>query len=108
ADVRQVRNQLQLLDERLAGRPATVDTEGEDGAGALRQVLLRQAVVRVVRQARVADPTDGRMIVQHLGNGERVLAVALHPQRQGLQAEQQQEGVERREAGPDVAQRLAA
>ena len=38
------------------------------------------------------------------GDGERVLAMALHAQRQGLDAGEDQKGVERRERRAEIAQ----
>ena len=47
ADIGQMREQLQRLDELHAGLVAALQAEGEDGAGAVRRVFLLQRVVRV-------------------------------------------------------------
>ena len=65
-------------------------------------------VGRVRLEARVADPGDVVARLEPAGDRERVLAVALDPQRQGLEALEEQERVERAERGADVAQALDA
>ena len=66
--------------------------------------FLREVVVAVAGQARIAHPRDLRMADEPLGHRLRVVAVALHAQRQRLDAGEDQEGVERRQRRPDVAQ----
>ena len=52
-------------------------------------------VMRMVRQTRIDDALDLRMLLQKLCDGERVGAVAFHAQSQRLDAAQRQEGIER-------------
>ena len=108
ADVGQVRAQLDAADERLARLAPALAAEGEHRARALGQVLLRERVVRVVRQAGVAHPAHARVGVEPLGDRLRVGDVRLHPQRQRLHALQDQERVERRQHAAEVAQALDA
>ena len=108
ADVGQVRAQLDAADERLARLAPALAAEGEHRARALRQVLARERVVRVVREAGVADPAHPRVEVEPLRDLLRVGHVGLHPQRQRLHALQDQEGVERRQHAAEVAQALDA
>ena len=58
-------------------------------------LALRQGVLRMAGKARVIDLLDFRMRLQEGGDGGRVLAMALHPHRQGFQGPQDQEAVER-------------
>ena len=90
-----------------ASRPPS-HAEREDRARALRQVLLGERVVRVVRQPGVADPAHARVGVEPLRDALRVGHVRLHPQRQRLHPLQDQERVERREHAAEVAQALDA
>src|SRR5205814_10210429 len=77
-------------------------------ARALRQVALDQLPVRAGRQARVAHAGDGRMAFEEPRDAERVRDVTLHPQGKRLEAEEEEERVERRERSTEVAQRLRA
>ncbi len=86
ADIGEVREQLQRLDELHAGVVAALQAEGEDSARAERRVLLLQRVVLVAGQARIEDPGDLRMRRQPLGHLLRVVAVALHAERQRLRS----------------------
>ena len=105
ADVDQSREQLQrVLEPRAALEPA-LHAEADDAAGLAAEVLLHQAVVGVVGQARVVHPADLRMLFQVLGDRHRVLADAVHAQRERLDALQDQEGVHRRECRAHVAKR---
>ena len=108
ADVGQVRDQPQLLDEPRAGLPAALDAKGEDRAGATRQVPRRQIAIGAVGQRRVVHPADGRVRGQERGHRLRVARVPLHPHRQRLQPLQEEERVEGAQRRTDVAQVLDA
>ncbi len=105
ADVDQAHHQLQRVDEARAGGAAALDAEGQARRRAAPQVAPGQGVLGVVGEAGVFHPGHLRMLLQVAGYGEGVVAVALHAQRQGLQALQDEEGVERRERRAHVAQR---
>eukprot|EP01038_Epipyxis_sp_PR26KG_P002160 gene2161-biopygen1589 len=62
-------------------------------------------MVGVVLETRVVDPAHLRVLPQVARDGQRALADAVHAQRQRFDALQDQEGVERREGRPGVAQR---
>ena len=80
------------LIKRLARLAAALDAEADDGAvEAVLVVAPRQLVRRVVRQARIETQLDGGVPGQELRDAQRVLAVALHPQRQRLQPLQEEE-----------------
>ena len=96
--------QLQLADQRDPRLVAALQAEGEHRADAARTESLRQRMIPVGRQARVVDPTDPLVARQMLGDGERVVAMPAHPQRQRLDPVEDQEGVERRQRRPEVAQ----
>ncbi|GJE71396.1 hypothetical protein CHKEEEPN_2942 [Methylorubrum podarium] len=104
ADIHEVRDQLQARDEAQGGRLAALEREGEDRARPLRHVAVGQSLALLTGQGRVAHPFDRRMVLQVGGHGLGVGAVALHPQRQRLDAGEREEGVHRREAGAEVAQ----
>jgi hypothetical protein len=108
ADVREVAEQLQALDERLAGRRAAAHAERDERAVAAAQHAISDLAIRARRQAGVVDPLDRLVPGQVLGDGQAVLRVALHPQRQRLDALQEQERVERRERRSGVAQQHRA
>ena len=61
ADVGEMREQLQPLDEAPAGLAAALDVEAEDRAGALGQQLLGQRMIGMVGQLRRGDALDRRI-----------------------------------------------
>ena len=68
------------------------------------QYFFASAVVAVAGQARIAHPGHLGVLRKPLGDRQRIVAMALHAQRQRLDAGQDQEGVERRHRRPEVAQ----
>ena len=97
-----------MVDEAVRLGLAARDLKGEDGAAAVREVLLIQRVVRMVRQRRMVDARDLRVRRQPRDNSLRVLRVAVEAQRERLDALQQQEGVERGDGRAGVAQENGA
>ena len=63
---------------------------------------------RVVLQSRIPDPPHGLVLAQPARQRERVFGVALRPERERLDALEQQKRVERAERRPEVAQPLDA
>ena len=55
SDVRQKREELQMVDEGEGLLLATLDLESENRSTAVREVLLVEGVVRMVRQRRMVD-----------------------------------------------------
>src|SRR5690606_12800440 len=92
--------------EFRTGLGAPLQTEGQDRAGPLRQVLLGQLVRRVAFETGIGDPADLGMGLEKPRNGQSVLAVAFHPQRQRLEPLQEEEAIEGAQARSDVAQEL--
>ena len=107
ADVGQVAEKLEALDEFLAGYRAALDAETEDRASALRQILLRALVIGMAGQAWIAHPGDPRMRRQERGNRFGVVDVAIHAQAERLDALDRLPAIERRLACADVAQHSA-
>ena len=110
ADVGQVGEELQRVDEPPARR-ATVavggaEAEREHRPGPPAEVLARQGVLRMILEPGVGHPGHPRVVAKEPRHAERVGGVALHAERQRLEALEQQEGVDRREARPGVAHRL--
>ncbi len=108
ADVGEQREDLDVVDEPTAGLDAALDPEGDDATEATGQVTLGELVGRVRLETRIADPGHLGSALEPLGHRQRVLAVALDPQRQRLEALQEQERVERAERRADVAEALDA
>ena len=102
------REDLDVVDEPPTGLDAALHPERHDAAEAAGQVALGVLVRRVRLEARVADPGDLGPGLQPPGDRQRVLAVAGDPQRQRLEALEEQERVERAERRADVAQALDA
>ena len=86
------------------GRATPLEAEGEDGALALGEVPLRQGVLGVVGKAGVAHQADlgvaGQEARHRLGVGD----VAVHAQRQCFDPLEEEEGVERGQGGPQIAE----
>ena len=110
AHVGQAGEDLDAVDDGLARFEPALDAEGEDAAEAraLAEVAGGIGVVGVVRQAGVVHPAHFGMLLQPLGHGQGVGAMPLHAQVQGLDAQEDEEGVERADGGSCVAQALEA
>ena len=93
-----------MVDELLGRLSAALDLEREDGDTAIREVLLVELVVRMIRQSRMVDLRDMRVLGEVVDDLEGVLDMALDTQRQRLRSLQQQERVERRERCALIAQ----
>ena len=106
--VGQQAEQVQVVDEHACRVLAALDVEGEDGAAAIREVLLVQLVILAAFDGRVGDGLDFRNGLQVVDDLQRVLNVAFDAQRQGFGALQQQECGERRQGGTGVAQQDGA
>ena len=84
---------LQLLHKGAGGFAAAGQTKGNDAAAAVRQILLRQCMVRAGLEAAVVDIGHFRVSLKELCDGHAVGAVALHPDVEALKAEVQHIGV---------------
>src|SRR5271165_4875429 len=103
ADIRQEAEQLERIDEALAGLEASPNAERNQRACTGWEVLLRSLVVLARRQAGIVHPLHIAMAGEELSDRERVLRMSFHAEMQRLRALQQQEGVKRRQARSGVA-----
>ena len=108
ADVGQVGDELEAVDNLAAGRAAALDAEAQHAAEAALEVLLGRLVRLVAREAGVRHPRDVGAFLEVLRERERVLGVPLGAERQRLEADQQLLGAEGVEARAQVAQHLDA
>ena len=86
ADVGEMAEQADPVDERATGVNPALQFEGEHGSHPLRGVLFRQCVPGAGRQAGVVDGRDVIVAVEPLRDRLGVLDVALDPKAQRLDA----------------------
>ena len=103
-DVREQREDGEVVDELPGLFLSALDVEGEDGGTALREVLLIEIVLGMVREGGMVDLLDQRVARKVLDDLLRVLRVPLQAERQGLDALKEQERVEGRDGGAGVPQ----
>lgn len=103
-DVGQVGRKLEVVDERGTLGGVTLDTEAEHTSETVLEVLLRERVRRMRGKTWVRDPGDARVGLEPLGEGECVVDVALHTQREGLETLEEEERAEWVEGGAEVAE----
>ena len=109
ADVGEVAEQLEAVDEVLAGLEAALDAERDDRALAVAAgTSAPRSCHGLDSRPGYVDPLDLVARLEPLRDRERVLRVALHAQAQRLETLEEQERVERRDRGADVAQVLQA
>jgi hypothetical protein len=112
ADIGQVREKMERLDEALAIfthlRAFALEAEGENGARSLRQIFLRERVIGMAGQAGVGNPGDVFVLLQVAGDLLRVADVAIHAQRKRFQPLNEQERIHGRDAGADIADGFGA
>src|SRR5208337_430962 len=106
ADICEQAEQLQRIDEALAGFKTSTNAERDQRARAGREVLLRSLVVLACRQPRIVHPLHIGMTGEELSHRERVFRMTFQAEMQRFRALQQQEGVKRRQAGSGVSQSL--
>src|SRR5580692_7963315 len=94
AHVREVRDELERVDEATASLGAALDPEAEDGARAARQVLLGARELLARLESRVVHPGHPLVFLEVARDGERVFRVAHDAQRQRLEALKEEERVE--------------
>ena len=103
-----MREQFQALDEGDARIAAPRQFEGQYTAAAFRQQPLRQSVIGVAGQIRVADTANARGGLEKFGDYAGVVDMAGHSQRQGFKALQNLEGAHGRHAGAEIANAFLA
>src|SRR4051794_7532111 len=79
---------------------ATFDDGGDHPAEAVH-LTARELVLRMAGQAGVDHAIDPRVLLEPPGDGQRVAAVAFHPQAQSLDAPMREVAVERAGDGAD-------
>lgn len=108
ADVGQVADELEAVDDLGAGGGAALDTDGEDTAVPAGEVLGGRLVGGVRGQAGVGDPVDVLVLLEPLGEGEGVGGVTLGTERERLETEDELLRAEGVEGGAEVAEELDA
>src|SRR5256885_5291206 len=88
------REQAAALERTARALEAAAQYRGDDTAETTRHLSPGKRVLRMTRQPRVVHALDLGMLLQELRDGERIGAVSLHAQRQGLDAPQGEERVE--------------
>ena len=83
---------------------SALDVKGEDRGTAVREVRLVQRMLGMLRKRGVVDLFNQGMCCQELDNFLCVFSMPLQPQRQRLDALQQQEGIEWGDRRPGIAE----
>ena len=108
ADVGQMREQLEAIDEFPACIVTALDAEREHRARTLGRVFLRRRVILAGRQRRVVDPGDQFMFFQMASHGEAVRQMHVHAHCQRLDALQEEKRIEGADARAEIAQAFHA
>ena len=106
-DVRDVGEQaedLEVVNKGMGFLYAALNLKGKDGRAAVGEILFIQRMIGVVRQAGVVDLGHFGMTRQPFDNLFGVLNMAIKAQRERLNPLEQQEGVERADAGTGITQ----
>ncbi len=103
-DVDQPSEQLERILKTRPGFAAALEPEAQDARGASLHQALGDVVIGMVHQPGVAHPGHPRMLLQVRGDVQRVGADAVHAQRQGFDALQNEKGVERGQRRAHIAQ----
>mmetsp|Transcript_31574 Transcript_31574/g.71332 ORF Transcript_31574/g.71332 Transcript_31574/m.71332 type:complete len:384 (+) Transcript_31574:347-1498(+) len=108
AHIRHVREDGEGLDDLLTRLLATLDAEDDHRAALALQILLLQLILLVALEPRVPDPLHLWVALEKLGNCEGVRAVLLHPERQRLDALQEDPRIVWSDGRTKIAQRHGA
>src|SRR5690606_22464768 len=108
ADIGQVAEKLEVLDELSTRFHAALDSEANDGAEFAGAILGGLVMVGTRLEPGILDPGYLVMTFQILGETLRVLAMPFHAKMQGFDALEHEKGVERRDASAGVAKELEA
>ena len=84
ADIGQMREQFDRVDELLARFQAALDAKADEAAETALEVLRGDFVARIVGQAGIGDPVDQRMGFEPAGDFQRVGRMLFLPQRQAF------------------------
>ncbi len=80
SQVRYMGNQLEGIDKFLAGVQSSLDTEPDQRPGSPREVFGGLFFFRACREPRIVNPGDPGVFFQVLRDGQRIVAMARHPQ----------------------------
>ena len=103
-----MREQPQVVDERLALRACALEVEREHGACAFREVFFCEFMVAMLRQFRMMNRADECVRAQELKHFARVRDVPLHAHGQRFDALQYLPRAHRRHARTKVPEPFAA
>src|SRR6185437_676691 len=104
ANIGEVGEESHIGNELHAGVVTALQPECKHRAGALRYIFLGERVILVAWEPCVAHPRNFRTLRQPFGDRQRIVTVALHAERQCLDAGENEEGIEWRQRGPEIAQ----
>ena len=92
-----------MVDETVRFCTSALDFKREDGAGSFWEIFLIEGRGSVLRKGRMVDLLHFRMVLQEVYYLQRILYVAFHSEREGFQALQKEEGIERTDGGSGIA-----
>ena len=104
AHVGEMRKEAEFFDEPLASRLASLNPENDHAPEPVAQHTASRGMGGIVGQPRVADPRHFRVLLEMIGDLQRIGAVPLHARRQGFQPLQDHPRIVRRNAGPKIPQ----
>ena len=105
ADIREMREEFEALDEFRARRVAALDAEDDHRAALAAEIFFVEFEIRIVGQTGEAHPLDLRMVFQMLRDSERVLAMPLHAERERFDSLQKHPRIVGRDARTEIAER---
>ena len=108
ADHGHVGRQAERFDEAHGAFERALEFDGEDRRRAVAVVFAGVFMARVRVESHEADPLDLRVAAAVFGQFPGGFHLMLHAQREGLQPDHHQVGVERRGAASQVAQPVDA
>lgn len=85
AHVGEMRKEAEFFDEPLASRLASLNPENDHAPEPVAQHTASRGMGGIVGQPRIADPRHFRVLLEMIGDLQRIGAVPLHAQRQGFQ-----------------------
>ena len=106
AYVCQVGEDFQVVNELSSCIEAIFQLDGENGAGALRQIFQLQRMVRGGFQARIVDLCHLRMFFQEFCHLLCIVDMAFYAEGQGFEALDEEPGSDRRNRSAGVAEHL--
>src|SRR4051794_4580696 len=105
-DIRQVREDLKLINEPLAPFESVFQSKGKDCSRTFRCVLLCKRMIRIAGQGRILDPAHLRVLLKVLRNLQGVFKVAVHSHPKRVDPLEKEKRVERAHARAKISQTL--